>query len=167
MKAIRLARAVAMVGPLTLALTACGGSDEGTSISIEGDNGAVTARADKDGKVAIKAPGFEGSVKLPKFTIGADNFEVDGVKLYPGATISSMNIDDRDGKGGGVKVVFDAPADAAQVRDWFREQMQGAGFSVTGNRDELTGKTKSGSPYTLKVEGAGSEKSRGTLSVTE
>lgn len=156
-----------LVLPVAAALAACGGDGEGTSISIEGDNGSVTAAADKDGKVSVKAPGFEGSIKLPKFNIGAENFEVDGVKLYPGATVSSLNIDDRqDGtKSGGVKVTFDAPAEANRVRDWFREQMEGAGFTVTGNRDELTGKTKSGSPYTLKIDGTGEEKSRGTLTV--
>ena len=157
-----------LVLPVAAALAACGGDGEGTSISIQGDNGSVTAQADKDGKVSVKAPGFEGSIKLPKFNIGAENFEVDGVKLYPGATVSSLNIDDRqDGtKSGGVNVTFDAPADAARVRDWFREQMEGAGFTVTGNRDELTGKTKSGSPYTLKIDGTGEAKSRGTLTVS-
>lgn len=157
-----------LVLPVAAALAACGGDGEGTSISIQGDNASVTAQADKDGKVSVKAPGFEGSIKLPKFNIGAENFEVDGVKLYPGATVSSLNIDDRqDGtKSGGVKVTFDAPADAARVRDWFREQMEGAGFTVTGNRDELTGKTKSGSPYTLKIDGTGDAKSRGTLTVS-
>jgi hypothetical protein len=157
-----------LVLPVAAALAACGGDGEGTSILIEGDNGSVTAAAEKDGKVSVKAPGFEGSIKLPKFNIGAENFEIDGVKLYPGATVSSLNIDDRqDGtKSGGVKVTFDAPAEASRVRDWFREQMEGAGFTVTGNRDELTGKTKSGSPYTLKIDGTGEEKSRGTLTVS-
>lgn len=157
-----------LVLPVAAALAACGGDGEGTSISIQGDNGSVTAAADKDGKVSVKAPGFEGSIKLPKFNIGAENFEVDGVKLYPGATVASLNIDDRqDGsKSGGVNVTFDAPADAARVRDWFREQMEGAGFTVTGNRDELTGKTKSGSPYTLKIDGTGDARSRGTLTVS-
>lgn len=154
--------------PLAATLAACGGEGEGTSISIQGDNGSVTAQADKDGKVSVKAPGFEGSIKLPKFTIGADNFEIDGVKLYPGATIASLNIDDRqDGaQRGGVKVSFDAPADAARVRDWFREQMEGAGFTVTGTSADLTGKTKSGDPYTLTIADNGEAKSRGTLTVT-
>jgi len=157
-----------LVLPAAAALAACGGDGEGTSISIQGDNGSVTAQADKDGKVSVKAPGFEGSIKLPKFNIGAENFEVDGVKLYPGATVASLNIDDRqDGtKSGGVNVTFDAPADAARVREWFREEMEGAGFTVTGTRDELTGKTKSGSPYTLKIDGTGEAKSRGTLTVS-
>ncbi|MBX4389906.1 DUF4136 domain-containing protein, partial [Mycobacterium tuberculosis] len=67
---------------------------------------------------------------------------------------------------GGVKVSFDAPADAARVRDWFREQMEGAGFTVTGTGADLTGKTKSGDPYTLTIADNGEAKSRGTLTVT-
>lgn len=156
-----------LVLPSLAALAACGGEGEGTSVSIKGDGGNVTASADKDGRVTVKAPGFEGSVTLPRFRLGGDNFSIDGVKLYPGATITSLNVDgDSDGKGGAVRVAFDAPADATQVRDWFREQMEGAGFTVTGNRDELTGKTGKGSPFTLKLAPAGEKQSKGTLNVS-
>ncbi|MBX3595876.1 hypothetical protein [Sphingomonas sp.] len=154
--------------PLAVALTACGGDGESTTVSIKGGDGNAAASIGKDGTVSVKAPGFEGSIKLPKFKIGAENFEIDGVKLYPGSTISSLNIDDKseaDGDGS-VHVVFDAPADAKQVTDWFREQMEGAGFTVTGKQTELAGKTSEGSAYTLKLDPAGAGKSRGTLAVT-
>lgn len=154
--------------PLAAALAACGsGEGDGASISVKSGEGEASLKTDKDGRVSVKAPGFEGSLKLPKFEIGADNFEIDGLKLYPGATIASLNVDANQDKGGEdtVRIQFDAPAAADQVRNWFREQMQAAGFTVAANGRELRGKTSEGSDFTLKLDPAGDAKSRGTLTV--
>ncbi len=155
--------------PLAVALAACGGEGEdgnGASISIKGGDGEASIKADKDGRLAIKAPGFEGSLKLPKFDLGADDFEIDGLKLYPGSTIANLNVDANQNKGeDSVSVQFDSPAAAGQVRTWFREQMQAAGFTVAANGSQLSGKTGEGSDFTLKLDPAGDAKSRGTLTV--
>ncbi|RSU17493.1 hypothetical protein CA223_16620 [Sphingomonas koreensis] len=152
------------------ALTACGegsGEGNGASILVKSGEGEASIRADKDGRVAVKAPGFEGSIKLPKFDLGADNFEVDGLKLYPGSTIASLNVDANQDKGGedSVRVQFDAPAAADKVRNWFQEQMQTAGFTVAAKDGQLSGKTSEGSDFTLDIDAAGGSKSRGTLTV--
>lgn len=153
--------------PTLALLGACGGGDgDGTSITIKGEDGNVVASAGKDGRVAIKVPGFEGAVKLPEFQFGADDFEVDGLKLYPGSTIANLNVESGSGKDGSVKVQFDAPAAASRVQDWFREQMQSAGFTVSLKDGALSGRTGDGSPFSLKVDAAGTERSRGTLSVS-
>jgi len=150
--------------PLAALLAACGGGEgNGTAVSIKGEDGNTIASVGKDGRVAIKAPGFEGSVKLPKFDIGADNFEVDGLKLYPGSTIANLNVDAAKQGGGTVKVEFDAPAAAQQVESWFREQMQSAGFTVAVKDGALSGTTGDGSPFSLKIAPQGEDKSRGTL----
>lgn len=160
-----------LVLPLAAALAACGGEGDGASISVKSGEGEASVKADKDGRVAIKAPGFEGSLKLPKFEIGADDFEIDGLKLYPGSTIAALNVDANQGAGrdgGGedtVRVQFDAPAAADQVRSWFREQMQAAGFTVAAKDGQISGKTSEGSDFTLKLDPAGDSKSRGTLTV--
>lgn len=156
--------------PLVLALAACGGGNgegNGATISVKSGEGDASIKADKDGRVAIKAPGFEGSIKLPKFDLGAGNFEIDGLKLYPGSTISSFDADANRDKGGkdSVRVTFDAPAAADQVRNWFQEQMQTAGFTVAAKDGQLTGKTGEGSDFTLKLDPAGDAKSQGTLTV--
>lgn len=156
--------------PLVLALAACGdGSNEGNgaAISVKSGEGEASIKADKDGRVAVKAPGFEGSIKLPKFDLGAENFEIDGLKLYPGSTISNFDIDANRDKGGKdtVRVTFDAPAAAGQVRNWFQEQMQTAGFTVAAKDGQLKGKTSEGSDFTLKLDPAGNDKSQGTLTV--
>ncbi|RSY79067.1 hypothetical protein DAH66_17805 [Sphingomonas koreensis] len=159
-----------LVLPLMAALTACGdgsGEGNGASISVKSGEGEASIRADKDGRVAVKAPGFEGSIKLPKFDLGADNFEVDGLKLYPGSTIASLNVDANQDKGGedSVRVQFDAPAAADKVRNWFQEQMQTAGFTIAAKDGQLSGKTSEGSDFTLDIDAAGDSKSRGTLTV--
>ena len=159
-----------LVLPLAAALAACGGgegSGDGASISVRSGEGDASIKADKDGRVAIKAPGFEGSIKLPKFDLGAANFEVDGLKLYPGSTIASLDVDANRDKGGEdtVRVEFDSPAPADQVRNWFQEQMQAAGFTVAAKGGQLSGKTGEGSDFTLKLDSAGDSKSQGTLTV--
>jgi hypothetical protein len=159
-----------LVLPLMAALAACGdGTGEGNSasISVKSGEGDATIKADKDGRVAVKVPGFEGSIKLPKFDLKAENFDVDGLKLYPGSTIASLNVDANRDAGGEdtVRVQFESPAAAGQVRSWFEEQMQTAGFTVAAKDGQLSGKTGEGSDFTLKVDPAGDSKSRGTLTV--
>src|SRR3954453_16755291 len=96
-----------MIRPLSIALVviaaaslaACGGSGDGTSISLNatGTDGNVLAGMDgRTGQVSRNVPGFSGKIKLPKVTLDAKNFEMNGVHLYPGSTISGMNIDARD-----------------------------------------------------------------------
>lgn len=159
-----------LVLPLMAALAACGGGTgegNGASISVKSGEGDATIKADKDGRVAVKVPGFEGSIKLPKFDLKAENFDVDGLKLYPGSTIASLNVDANRDAGGEdtVRVQFESPAAAGPVRSWFEEQMQTAGFTVAAKDGQLSGKTGEGSDFTLKVDPAGDSKSRGTLTV--
>ncbi len=153
--------------PLVAALSACGGGEgDGATVSIKGADGNTVASVGKDGRLAITAPGFEGSLKLPRFEFGADDFEVDGLKLYPGSTIANLNVESGNGKEGSVRVDFDAPAAAAQVESWFREQMRNAGFTIDANAGALAGKTGDGSPFSLRIAPRGDGKARGTLSVT-
>lgn len=155
--------------PLALTLAACGGGSEGdgASISVRSGEGEATLKADRDGRVAVKAPGFEGSIKLPKFDLKAENFEVDGLKLYPGSTVAGLNVDAEGDSGGEnrVRVQFDAPAAVDQVRSWFEEQMQAAGFTIAAKDGQISGKTSEGSDFTLKLDSSGDDKSRGTLTV--
>ena len=48
------------------------------------------------GQVKIDVPGFEANIKLPKVQLDAANFDIGGVKLYPGSKVTSMNIDAAD-----------------------------------------------------------------------
>lgn len=156
-----------------LPLAACSGGDgEGTSITFNGetDNGtATTIAADgKTGAMKIDLPGFKADIAMPKLKLDAGDFEMNGVNLYPGSTITSMNITDggNEGEGsGGVVIRFAAPAAADVVRTWFGEQLQKAGFKLTAAGNGLAGTTEEGKPFRMDVTPDGNAASAGTITL--
>jgi hypothetical protein len=94
---------------------------------------------------------------------------MNGVHLYPGSTISSINVnggDDNKDEGkdpGKVRIAFTSPATAATVRDWLKERLGKAGFTLSTDGAGLTGKTDDGKPFALKLTDQGANKSSGTI----
>ena len=162
--------------PLLLAallpLAACGGGGPGTTISINASdaNGNVAFGADANGQLAIDSPLFKGKLKLPKIQLNASDFDMNGVHLYPGSTISGMTIDAKDGaasgdKDGGVRVSFESPAAPAVVRDWFRDKLTTAGFKVADDGTGLSGKTDENDPFKLDLDADGANRSKGRIAI--
>ena len=156
-------------------LAACDGAKTGTSISINSTDtdGNVVARMDGNtGAVSINTPGFSGKINLPKIQLDADDFEMNGVHLYPGSTISGMNVEAHDsGKAGKdddgtVRVTFASPAAPATVRDWFQQKLNAAGFTVAPNGNGLTGTTDEKKPFKLELTADGADKSKGVITVS-
>ncbi|MBY8825914.1 hypothetical protein [Sphingomonas colocasiae] len=164
---------LALAAPLAL-LAGCGGGDDaGTSISIKGnDTEGKPATAIMDGgtgAVKIDVPGFEASIKLPKVQLDADNFDIGGVKLYPGSKVTAMNIDAAK-KGetkDSVTIAFDSPADAATVKAWFLEKMKAESFTVAEAATGLSGKTDDGNAFTLTLTQGAAGSSTGSIAITE
>lgn len=154
-----------------LPLAACDGSGTGTSIKINAksdENGNSTITTDGNGQMAIKAPGFEGAIKLPKFHVNAENFDVNGVKLYPNSQVNELNVDADDKAGGDkgkVRVAFESPAAMATVQGWFRDKMNARGFKVEADGNGLKGTTNDGDPFRLELSANGDQKTKGTLEV--
>ena len=151
-----------------LALAACGENDgNSTSISFSGNSseGAVSGGIDSSGNLKIDTNGFKADLKLPKFSVDANDFEMNGVHLYPGSTISSINVngDDAHKDTGRVRVAFTSPATAATVRDWLQQRLTKAGFTLSADGAGLTGKTDDGKPFALKLTDQGANKSGGTI----
>lgn len=170
-----------MIRPLLLCLTvvatplgACNDSKDGTTISFNatGDDGNMVAGVDgTTGKVSLDVPGFSGKLSLPKIHLDAGDFDMNGVHLYPGSTISTMNIDAHDGKGkdddsGTVHVGFASPATPAQVRDWFNERLTKTGFTLKAEGNGLTGTTDEGKPFRLDLIPDGADHAKGTITVS-
>jgi hypothetical protein len=159
------------IAAAALALAACGDHDgNSTSISFSGNSsdGAVSGGIDSSGNLKIDANGFKADLKLPKFAVDASNFEMNGVHLYPGSTISSINVNGGDDKDNGkdpgkVRVAFTSPATAATVRDWLKERLGKAGFTLSADGAGLAGKTADGKPFALKLTDQGANKSSGTI----
>ena len=155
-------------------LAACDGGDgNGTSITINatGTDGNMVAGVDgKTGQLSVNLPGgIGGNIKLPKLKINAGDFDLNGVKLFPGSTITTMNIDAQDGGTGGtdkgvVRVAFDSPAAPAKVQAWFLDKLsKEARFDIKADGTGLTGTTDDKQPFRLDLAADGADKSKGTI----
>lgn len=150
---------------LALPLAACDRSGEGTSVSINADGGNVLGAIDaKSGRMKIDVPGFSGQIKLPRIQLDADNFDLNGVHLYPGSTIEKVDVAAGKDETGGLRVRFTSPAPADQVRGWFQERLGKAGFTLKQNGTGLTGTTEEHQPFRLDLANDGA-RARGTITV--
>jgi hypothetical protein len=155
-----------------LALAACGDKGDGTSIAINASTteGNMVAGVDGNGQLAINLPGgFAGNIKLPKLKLDADDFDMNGVHLYPGSTISGMNVDasQKQGKDSGlVRISFQSPAAPSKVRDWFLDKLsKEAGFTIKASGNSLIGTTDERQPFRLELTPEGADTSRGTIAI--
>lgn len=158
-------RASILILPLCIGLGACDvekSSDSadanttGTSFNVDaksekGEDVRITADGET-GKVSVNLPGFDANVKLPKVVLKDSNFDIDGVKLYPGAQVTSVNIQgDKNGAwdGNRVQIVYSAPAEPKPVRDWFAKSFVEKSIEANISGESLVGKTKDGTPFSM------------------
>jgi hypothetical protein len=163
--------------PLALGLTACSGSDEpeqGTSLNVDAttETGSkVEISADgKTGNVGVKVPGFDANIRLPKKLLNDSDFDIDGVKLYPGSTVETVNIaahEKGDKRQSDVRVGFTSPAEPAKVAGWLREQFAKQSIPVSGDAASLSGKTKDGETFTIDLKPSDDGKTSGTVNIRE
>ena len=100
--------------PPVLLLAACGQDEKaktGPEISINAgdEHGGVQISSSKDGggKVKIGGDGVDIDIDVPDFVdfdVTGD-FDIDGVKLYPGSQVTSVNVDATDRNGADRAVV--------------------------------------------------------------
>jgi len=119
------------------------------------DNGHVTIKADDSGNIAFNLPFVEGQVKVPASFMHDGNFDIDGVKLPPGSSVTGFSVFAQD-KGSTVNMSFTAPASADAARSYFVDQFRKKGVEVALAGDAVSGKTKDGSPFTIQVGPAAS-----------
>ena len=160
-----------------LALSACDRSaddrsgNRGTTVTLDADNGSVRGSADGGtGAVKLDLPGFKGEFKLPKVKLNADDFDLNGVHLYPGSTIETVDVrgdgdGGKDGGGGKVRVAFSSPAGAATVRDWFARRLKDAGFTLHQDGDALVGTDDENKPFRMDLTADGANRAKGTIAV--
>jgi hypothetical protein len=167
-----------LIAPLVaLALTACGSNADdgktGTDISIDAvseKGNPIKASSDgKTGEVAIDLPGFKANIAMPKINLDADNFDIDGVKLYPGSKVTSMKVEALSGKkdNGNVRISFDAPAAPDVVKAWFLEEISGnKKLTVSATATGLTGTNEDGDPFTLDLQPGEAGHSIGSIAIS-
>ncbi len=151
-----------------------GGSDSdkagaGTSDATDEDVVAIASGAGK-GEVAINLPGgFGGKFRVPEDIMSDAKVDIDGVSLYPGARVRTVNVraDKKDGqREGTVRIGFSAPADAAAVADWYQQQLAAKQVKATRSGETLTGTTSDGDQFTLAMTPA-TEGSSGLLTIVD
>ena len=125
----------------------------------------VTIQADEQGHVAFNLPFAKGSVKLPESAIHSGQFDIDGVKMIPGATMTGFHLDSAN-KVSNVNMTFTAPQTPDEVRSYFVDQFRKQGVETALAGDAVTGKSKDGSPFTIKVAQAGGG-SQGTITIQD
>lgn len=153
---------LAFLIPPMMLLAACGSEGkahgEGTEVSInaDGDSGGVRINAGKDGG-NIEIDGEDGTainIDVPDF-VDLDlesDFDIDGVKLYPGSHVTKVDVNATDRNGADratVKLRFTSPAAPAKAADWMAGEFAKKGVKVTRSGDTLAGKDSDGADFTI------------------
>ena len=110
----------------------------------------VSIHADDSGHIAFNLPIAEGQVKVPAGMMHNGNFDIDGVKLMPGSSVTGFNLQARD-HGATVDMSFNAPAPPDEVRSYYVDQFRKQGIEVALAGESVTGKSKDGSPFMIHV----------------
>ncbi|MGV7122616.1 hypothetical protein [Sphingopyxis sp. 550A] len=145
--------------PPMMLLAACGQSEKKdqpeVSINAGDEKGGVHISADKDGgRIKIGGDGAGIDMKLPDFAnldIESD-FDIDGVKLYPGSKVTTVNVDAMakdDSDKAKVELGFTAPAAPTKAADWMAGEFAKKGVKVTRTGDTLAGRSKDGDDFTI------------------
>lgn len=169
---------LAFLIPPMMLLAACGSEEkksEGPEISINAGNGhggvQISSSKDGGGKVKIGGDGVDIDIDVPDFVdfdVTGD-FDIDGVKLYPGSQVTTVNVDATDRNGAEKAVVkrgFTSPAAPAKAADWMAGEFAKQGVKVTRTADTLAGKDKDGADFTIKF-GPDGANSKGEVLITK
>ncbi|WP_447758506.1 hypothetical protein [Sphingopyxis fribergensis] len=152
---------LAFLIPPMMLLAACGSEEKktesGTQVSINAgdEHGGVQIKTGKDGgNIKIGGDGAAIDIDIPDFVdldIESD-FDIDGVKLYPGSKVTTVNVDANDKNGADkavVKLGFTSPAAPTKAADWMAGEFAKKGVKVTRSGDTLAGKDKDGADFTI------------------
>ena len=115
----------------------------------------VSIHADESGHIEFNLPVAEGKLKVPAAMMHNGDFDIDGVKLMPGSSVTGFSVLAGD-KGANVTMAFKASASADEVRSYYVDQFRKQGVEVALSGDAVAGKTKDGSPFAIHVSPAAS-----------
>jgi hypothetical protein len=145
-----------------LALTACSAGGN--------DNGAVTVSANtQDGNVSVRVPGVSIDTKLPKSMLTKSDFDIDGVKLFPGSKIETMDVNAGASKGAKatVDILFSAPAGVDTVRKHFVDGFAREEIAIKTYDGSLMGKTADGNDFAIDFFPVGATVTKGHVTITD
>ena len=129
------------------------------------DDDNVTISADDNGQVAFNLPFAKGDIKLPPSVMHNGSFDIDGVKMPAGASMTGFHLDSSNGVSN-VNMSFTAPQSPNDVRSYFLDQFKKQRVAVALAGDAVTGKSKEGSPFTIHV-GPAANGSQGSIVIQD
>ncbi len=132
------------------------------------DNGTVTVSANsQDGNVSVRVPGVSIDTKLPKSMFTKSDFDIDGVKLFPGSKIVTMDVNAGAKKGADavVDITFSAPAGVDTVRKHFTDGFAREEVAVKTYDGSLTGKTSDGNDFAIDFVPTGANETMGHVTI--
>jgi hypothetical protein len=134
-------RSTLIIAAAALALTGCNRVAEPDETDNAAANVAVSAEGKaEEGKISVKAPGFDLAISLPKEMAGQAKVDRDSKVLYPGATIEGVAI--AAGPGGDtsgdseVEMRFSSRDPIETVAGWYRDPVRAEGFRLDKVRSE-------------------------------
>jgi hypothetical protein len=108
-----------------------GGDDEDKADAAASSAPASAEGKAEDGKFAIKAPGFDLSVDLPKGMTDRAKVDQDGRLLYPGSKISGLYVaGGASGEGGEVELRFNSADPPERIAAWYKDPARAADFKL-------------------------------------
>ncbi len=147
-------------------LSACGEPDE-RNVTAQNDNGSdLSMSIDSGGgngatHVSIDLP----KIGLPAFKLGKTDIDIDGVKLFPGARVTGVDVSGEEGQSeGGVGVRFDADVKPDKVRDYYLAAFKQKGVRAAADGMGITGRDHDGTAFRIDLEPQG-EGTRGVVHI--
>ena len=140
------------------------------SVSVGEDGNVQISAADGAKGVSIDVPGFSAKVNVPGLELGGDNMDIDGMKLYPGTKLSTVNVNGGD-ESGVVDMKFASPGSPAAIADYYVNAAKENDFTDVASRKDganmvVTAKKPDGDLVTIALAPAGTG-SNGQIKITD
>ena len=144
-------------------LSACNDPDE-RQVSAQNDNGGeLSMSIDGGDDRGRKDSGARVSIGLPSLKLNNPDVDIDGVKLYPGARVTGVDISGEDGQSeGGVTIRFISDAAPDKIRDYYLMAFMAKGMTATVTRGGVAGTDHDGKPFRISLTANG-DGTRGTI----
>lgn len=144
-------------------LGACNDADE-RRVGAQNDNGSDASMSIDGGNGGGNSGGPASiSLGLPSLKLDNPDVAIDGVKLFPGARVTGVDISGQDGRSeGGLTVRFDAKVPPDKIRDYYLAAFMAKGMTTTLTRGGISGTDRDGKPFRIHLE-ANDGGARGTI----
>ncbi len=127
-------------------------NDNGADLSMRIDGGNEGA-----GKISVAIPGIGRKLKLPALSLGKTDVDIDGVKLYPGAKVTGVDVAGQEGASeGGVVIKFDSPAAPQAIQSYYLDALRKKGLTASAEGTGVSGHDHDGKSFRIDLDAQGS-----------